>query len=124
MLRHQGHARSVSDVGISIREELSTDKDSDSGSEGQLSPDKFPLKEGTLSKWTNYVNGWQDRHVVVRDGTLSYYRSADEADICRAAVDLAAASVQRHKFDHFRFDVRCGDQCFYFRATTEAEKDR
>ena len=22
---------------------------------------------GTLSKWTNYIHGWQDRHIVVKD---------------------------------------------------------
>lgn len=126
----QGHARSVSDVAMvsidreSIPESLSGADSSESGSEGRASAENFPFAEGTLSKWTNYINGWQDRHVVIREGTLSYYRAANEADICRAAIDLAVASVQKHKFDQFRFDVRFGDQCFYFRATTEADKDR
>lgn len=22
---------------------------------------------GTLSKWTNYIHGWQDRYIVVKD---------------------------------------------------------
>lgn len=29
---------------------------------------------GTLSKWTNYIHGWQDRFIVLKDGTLSYYK--------------------------------------------------
>ena len=29
---------------------------------------------GNLSKWTNYLHGWQDRYIVLRDGTLSYYK--------------------------------------------------
>lgn len=31
-----------------------------------------PMMEGTLHKWTNYVNGWQPRWFVIADGVLSY----------------------------------------------------
>lgn len=69
----QAHARSVSDVGITV---TADSPDSDDDVDGRSSAETFPMKEGTLSKWTNYMNGWQDRHVVIRDATLSYYRSA------------------------------------------------
>lgn len=25
---------------------------------------------GTLSKWTNYIHGWQDRYITVKDGVM------------------------------------------------------
>lgn len=30
--------------------------------------------KGYLSKWTNYIHGWQPRFIVLKDGTLSYYK--------------------------------------------------
>lgn len=51
-------------------------------------------KMATLSKWTNYLSGWQDRYVVVRDGILSYYKS--EIDLqygCRGSISLHKVKV-------------------------------
>ena len=49
---------------------------------------------GILSKWTNYIHGWQDRYVVLKDGTVSYYKSENEKAIgCRGAVSLAKAVI-------------------------------
>lgn len=54
----------------------------------------LPELQGTLSKWTNYLHGWQDRHIVLKEGALSYYKSEnDTAFGCRGAVSLARASV-------------------------------
>lgn len=30
--------------------------------------------KGYLSKWTNYIHGWQPRFIVLKDSTLSYYK--------------------------------------------------
>lgn len=54
----------------------------------------LPELHGTLNKWTNYLHGWQDRYIVLKDGTLSYYKSEnDTAFGCRGAVSLAKASI-------------------------------
>ena len=51
-------------------------------------------KKGILSKWTNYLHGWQDRYIVLKDGTLSYYKSENDLSFgCRGAVSLTRASV-------------------------------
>jgi len=51
-------------------------------------------KKGVLSKWTNYLHGWQDRYIVLKDGTLSYFKSENDLSFgCRGAVSLAKASV-------------------------------
>ena len=61
---------------------------------------------GRVSKWTNYVTGWQDRWLVLRNGYLSYFRSKNEETICRGTVELAIAFVQKHEFDDLRLDVQ------------------
>lgn len=56
-------------------------------------------KKGVLSKWTNYLHGWQDRYIVLKDGTLSYYKSENDLAFgCRGAVSLARASVTVNTF--------------------------
>lgn len=34
----------------------------------------IPELKGYLSKWTNYIHGWQARFIVLKDGMLSYYK--------------------------------------------------
>ncbi len=56
---------------------------------------KIPELKGTLSKWTNYIHGWQDRFIVLKEGTLSYYKSENETTFgCRGAVSLTKAVIQ------------------------------
>ena len=55
---------------------------------------KPPSKSGPLSKWTNYLSGWQERYVVVRDGVLSYYKSEYDTQFgCRGSVSLHKVKV-------------------------------
>lgn len=54
---------------------------------------------GTLSKWTNYIHGWQDRYIVLKNGTISYYKSEQEAAVgCRGAVSLSKAVISVYIF--------------------------
>ncbi|ESO88102.1 hypothetical protein LOTGIDRAFT_234681 [Lottia gigantea] len=79
--------------------------------------------QGTLSKWTNYLHGWQDRFIVLKDSTLSYYKSEDETAFgCRGAVSLNKAAVSPHPFDECRFDVSVGDSVWYLRASYPDER--
>ena len=42
------------------------------------------VKEGVLTKWTNYVNGWQERYIVLKGGFLSYFKNKqDTKSLCR-----------------------------------------
>lgn len=80
---------------------------------------------GILSKWTNYINGWQDRYVVLKNGTLSYFKSAHETEIgCRGAISVQHATIAAHPFDECRFDVTVGDSLWYLRASNEDERHR
>lgn len=60
-------------------------------------------KKGVLSKWTNYLHGWQDRYIVLKDATLSYYKSENDLSYgCRGAVSLSRASVTVCIFQLYR----------------------
>ena len=79
-----GHTPSLSD----------DDEDELEATNLQDSP-KFPEVQGYLSKWTNYIHGWQDRWVVLSNGTLSYYKSEfDTAYGCRGSMSLVKATIQ------------------------------
>lgn len=80
---------------------------------------------GYLSKWTNYIHGWQDRFIVLKDSTLSYYKSELESNLgCRGALCLKKAKVKPHEFDDCRFDVSVNDCVWYLRATNPEEKQQ
>ncbi|XP_040977157.1 ceramide transfer protein-like isoform X6 [Aquila chrysaetos chrysaetos] len=72
---------------------------------------------GVLSKWTNYIHGWQDRWVVLKSNTLSYYKSEDETEYgCRGSICLRKAVITPHDFDECRFDISVNDSVWYVRA--------
>ncbi|XP_030560811.1 collagen type IV alpha-3-binding protein [Drosophila novamexicana] len=81
------------------------------GSQSENSEDEDYLDNsielrGYLSKWTNYIYGWQPRYIVLKDGTLSYYKSESESDFgCRGAISLSKATIKAHESDELRFDV-------------------
>lgn len=51
--------------------------------------------QGELSKWTNYIHGWQSRYIVLKAGTLSYYKSKRDTNIgCRGSISLFKATIK------------------------------
>lgn len=64
-------------------------------SENEQNVNSAPELRGYLSKWTNYIHGWQPRYIVLKDGTLSYYKSEQESDFgCRGAIGLHKATIK------------------------------
>lgn len=50
---------------------------------------------GTLSKWTNYIHGWQDRYIVIKNGVMAYYKSQYETGYgCRGSVSILQAVIK------------------------------
>ena len=50
--------------------------------------------KGSLSKWTNYLHGWQERYFVVGEGVLSYYKSEMDTQYgCRGSISLHKVKV-------------------------------
>lgn len=62
-----------------------------------------------LFKWTNYIHGWQERYVVLKDGVLSYYKSQNETQYgCRGAIALKQSTIivsNRFFKDKFNFNL-------------------
>lgn len=68
---------------------------SDESDDTDFDGETVPELRGYLSKWTNYIHGWQPRFIVLKDGTLSYYKSEQESDFgCRGAISLQKATVK------------------------------
>ncbi|XP_070541688.1 ceramide transfer protein-like [Ptychodera flava] len=97
-----------------------SDEEDNDFEDGLATPQEL---QQTLSKWTNYIHGWQDRWVVLKDGTLSYYKSKHDITAgCRGSMSLAKADIQAHEFDELRFDVTINDSVWYLRAGTADER--
>jgi collagen type IV alpha-3-binding protein len=93
------------------------DRDSHGGAAGEC-----PAKRGYLSKWTNYLHGWQERYVVVAEGILSYYKSESDTQFgCRGSISLHQVRLLLHEFDELRFDIRVHDCTYFFRTTSREE---
>ncbi|XP_072310471.1 ceramide transfer protein-like isoform X2 [Eucyclogobius newberryi] len=105
-----------------------------SGSEEDLEPRDEQLGvhsaaigefSGVLSKWTNYIHGWQDRWVVLKNNTLSYYKSQDETEYgCRGSLCLSKAVITAHEFDECRLDISVNDSVWYMRAQDPEHRAR
>ncbi|KAM7392465.1 hypothetical protein PAMA_007534 [Pampus argenteus] len=101
-----------------------SDNQSSSGSDEDFEPREelgHPVGiaefSGVLSKWTNYIHGWQDRWVVLKNNTLSYYKSQDETEYgCRGSLCLSKAVITPHEFDECRLDISVNDSVWYLRA--------
>uniref|UniRef100_A0AAQ4PJN4 Ceramide transfer protein n=1 Tax=Gasterosteus aculeatus aculeatus TaxID=481459 RepID=A0AAQ4PJN4_GASAC len=96
-----------------------SEKSSSSGSDEDVDPESAQHVElgGVLSKWTNYIHGWQDRWVVLKNNTLSYYKSEDEREYgCRGSLCLRKAVITPHEFDECRIDISVNDSVWYLRA--------
>uniref|UniRef100_A0A8D3ACN8 Ceramide transfer protein n=1 Tax=Scophthalmus maximus TaxID=52904 RepID=A0A8D3ACN8_SCOMX len=85
------------------------------GVERDPSPQSKPF--AVSGSWTNYIHGWQDRWVVLKNNTLSYYKSEDEREYgCRGSLCLSKAVITPHEFDECRFDISVNDSVWYLRA--------
>lgn len=79
--------------------------------------------KGYLLKWVNYIHGWQVRFIVLKDSTLSYYKSAEDSDYgCRGAICLEKATIKTHEIDECRFDISVENVVWYLRADSMEDK--
>lgn len=92
----------MSNLGETVSINISDDDDAQSGeedvtiSQNQTTAVSEVNKDmaSNLFKWTNYIHGWQERYIVLKDGVLSYYKSPSETHYgCRGAIALKQSSV-------------------------------
>ena len=97
-----------------------TDEDED---ETTQTKERVAEKEGYLSKWTNYIHGWQDRYVVLHNGTIAYFKCESDRELgCRGSLSLGKAVIEANEFDECRFDVRVNDSVYYLRTSEPEER--
>lgn len=80
------------DFSVEAKDDLFEETD-DSNDDDSVD-EQLPRLDGTLHKWTNYLHGWQERYFVLKEGTLTYFKSeTDRSFGCRGAISLARASL-------------------------------
>ncbi|EFP12742.1 hypothetical protein CRE_29826 [Caenorhabditis remanei] len=79
---------------------------------------------GVLKKWTNYVNGWQERYFEITEGNLVYYKSkAEKTHGCRGSIFLKNAIIAAHEFDENEFSISMGENVvWYLKAENSQSK--
>ncbi|CAF0840962.1 unnamed protein product [Rotaria sp. Silwood1] len=81
--------------------------------------------QGRVFKWTNYLHGWQERYVILKNGFLNYYKNEYDIGVgCRGALSVKQALIQSHEFDECRFDIRVGDSVWYLRAHSPGDREQ
>lgn len=69
------------------------------------------------------IHGWQLRFIVLKDSTLSYYKSAEDSDFgCRGAICLERAIIRESEVDECRFDISVNNTVWYLRAENSEDK--
>ncbi|XP_044744788.1 oxysterol-binding protein-related protein 9 [Coccinella septempunctata] len=84
--------------------------------------------EGSLSKWTNVMKGWQYRWFVLDDnsGLLSYYTSKEKMmrGVRRGCVRLKNAIIGIDDEDDSTFTITVDHKTFHFQARDAEEREK
>ncbi|XP_039276085.1 oxysterol-binding protein-related protein 9 [Nilaparvata lugens] len=84
--------------------------------------------EGSLSKWTNVMKGWQYRWFVLDDnaGLLSYYTSREKMmrGVRRGCVRLKGAVIGIDDDDDSTFTITVDSKTFHFQARDKDEREK
>ncbi|XP_055527087.1 oxysterol-binding protein-related protein 9 isoform X2 [Wyeomyia smithii] len=86
------------------------------------------MLEGTLSKWTNVMKGWQYRWFVLDEyaGLLSYYTSKEKMmkGVRRGCVRLKGAVIGIDDQDVSTFTITVDHKTFHFQARDADEREK
>jgi hypothetical protein len=76
--------------------------------------------EGTLSKWTNVVHGWQYRYFILDDDSLRYYTSRDKMlrGQQRGCIRLNNAAIGIEEENTSLFTITVDGKVFHFQVPT------
>lgn len=77
--------------------------------------------EGTLTKWTNYFNGWKERLFLLKGPILYYYYSKNEKP--KGKIHMGLASIVDDGESDF-FEISTGSTIFFLKAANKEERDR
>ncbi|KAL5286799.1 OSBPL9 family protein [Megaselia abdita] len=86
------------------------------------------ILEGTLSKWTNVMKGWQYRFFVLEEtaGLLSYYTSKEKMmkGVRRGCVRLKGAVIGIDDQEDNTFTITVDSKTFHFQARDNDEREK
>lgn len=87
---------------ISMEAKLSeSDPDEMAGGSEEELYEQPPGMKGSLSKWTNYIHGWQERYFVLEVGLLSYFKSETDTQYgCRGSISLHKTKIAVNSLCH------------------------
>ena len=81
------------DTPLEAKLDESDPDDMGGGSEEEDMP-QVPNMKGSLSKWTNYIHGWQERYFMLDGGLLSYFKSETDSQYgCRGSISLHKTKI-------------------------------
>lgn len=74
--------------------------------------------EGTLSKWTNVVHGWQYRYFVLNDDSLRYFTSRNKMinGQQRGCIRLNNAAIGIEEENTSLFTITVDGKVFHFQV--------
>ncbi|KAI6217607.1 Oxysterol-binding protein-related protein 9 [Aphelenchoides besseyi] len=83
------------------------------------------IMEGTLSKWTNMVHGWQMRYFVLNDESLCYFTSREKMlrGQPRGCIRLNGAAVGIDGENEATFTIKVDGKTFHLQGVEKAERD-
>lgn len=84
-----------------------------------------PEMNGYLKKWVNFTQGYKVRYFVLRNDTLTYYKSAKEPERkMRGTIHLRYAVVRMDSSEKNKFEVRTANDKFHLKAMHPAETNK
>ena len=91
--------------------------------------------EGKLLKWTNYLQGWQERYCILKGAIFSYYIPNNNSHMPKGRVHLGVSTIKENlsnndnlseeeKNNDLGFEINTGSTIYFFKANSMEEKNK
>ena len=83
--------------------------------------------EGKLLKWTNYLQGWQERNCILKGAIFSYYIPNNNSHMPKGRLHLGISTIKENlsnndnlseeeKNNDLGFEINTGSTVYFFKA--------
>ena len=91
--------------------------------------------EGKLLKWTNYLQGWQERNCILKGAIFSYYIPNINSHMPKGRLHLGISTIKENlsnkenlteeeKNNDLGFEINTGSTVYFFKANSIEEKNK
>ncbi len=91
--------------------------------------------EGKLLKWTNYLQGWQERNCILKGAIFSYYIPNNNSHMPKGRLHLGISTIKENlsnkenlteeeKNNDLGFEINTGSTVYFFKANSIEEKNK